>query len=172
MAVRYQSPDQAPPYYTTFTSAYRPPYGASQTTITIHRAFCTKMPLTNKKKPTPLPPCPENFPEESNLRRAFQVCKTLESEERWVSPESNLAHTRSEGIPLALTPTCAARVLGFALLHSPSDNGRDNLAAEILRCNESENDREPLGVLAHLYVQGLIRVCMSHVIVAFRLPFC
>jgi len=122
------------------------------------------MPLTNRKKPTPLPPCPENFPEESNLRRAFQVCKTLESEERWVSPESGLAHTRSEGILLGLTPACAARVLGFALLHSPSDNGRDNLAAEILKCNESENDNELLGGLAHLYVYGLIRVCTSSII--------
>ena len=122
------------------------------------------MPLTNRKKPTPLPPCPENFPEESDLRRAFEVCKALESENRWVSPESNLAHARSEDILLCLTPTCAARVLGFALLHSPSDNGRDNLAAEILKCNESENDNELLGGLAHLYVYGLIRVCTSSII--------
>ena len=122
------------------------------------------MPLTNKKNSTPLPPCPEHFPEESDLRRAFEVCKSLELEERWILPESDLAHTRSESILLDLTPTCAARVLGFALLYSPSDNGRDTLAAEILECNDSENDHELLSGLAHLYVYGLIRVCMSSII--------
>jgi len=128
------------------------------------------MPLTNKNGPGPLPPYPENIPEGSDLWRAFQVCKTLESKERWVLSESDLAHTRSEGIPLDLTPTCAARVLGFALLYSPSDHGRDTLAAEILGCGDSENEHELLSELAHLYVYGFIRLCASSV--AFRLSLC
>ena len=158
------------PYYCDIHFSLPSPYGASQTTITIHRAYRTKMSLTNKNGPGPLPLRPENFPERSDLRRAFQVCKTLESEERWVLPESDLAHTRSEGIPLDLTPTCAARVLGFALLYPPSDHGRDRLAAEILECSDSKNDHELLSELAHLYVYGLIRLCTSSV--AFRLSFC
>ena len=137
------------------------------------------MPLANKKKPEPLPPCPEIFPAGSDLWRAFQVCKVLESKEQWVlfqvyeAPEpteqlvlseSDLAHTRSESILLELTPACAARVLGFALLYSPSERGRDTLAAEILECNDSKNNHELLGGLAHLYVYGLIRVCASSII--------
>ena len=82
--------------------------------------------------------------------RAFQVCKTLEPKEQWVLSESDLAHTRSKGILLDLTPICTARVLGFALLHSPSDHGRDTLAAEILKCDDSKNSHELLGGLAHL----------------------
>ena len=114
--------------------------------------------------PGPLPPCPEVVPAGGDLWRAFQVCKTLESKEQWVSSGSDLAHTRSEGVPLDLTPTCAARVLGFALLHSQaSDHGRNTLATEILECDDSENDHELLSRLAHSYVYGLIRICMSAV---------
>ena len=120
--------------------------------------------------PGPLPPCPEVFPTGGDLWRAFQVCKTLESKEKWISSGSDLAHTRSEGIPLDLTPTCAARVLGFALLYSPSDHGRDALAAEILECSDSENDHELLSELAHIYVYGLIRLCT--LLVTSRLSFC
>jgi len=128
------------------------------------------MPLTNKKNPTQLPPCPEIFPGEGDLRRASQVGKAPESKEGRVLSESDLAHTRSKSIPLDLTPTCAARVLGFALLYSPSGHGRDTLAAEILGCGDSENDHELLSELAHWYVYGLIRLCTSSV--AFCLSFC
>jgi len=120
-------------------------------------------PETNKTAPKPLPPCPEVFPAGSDLWRAFQVCKTLESKEQWVLSESDLAHTRSEGILLDLTPACAARVLGFALLYSPSDHGRNTLAADILKGNDNENGHELLSGLAYLYVYGFISVCMSSV---------
>ena len=75
-----------------------------------------------------------------------------------------------EGILLDSTPACAAQVLGFALLHPPLNNGRDNLAAEILECNDSTNNHELLSGLAYLHVYGLIRICMSSV--AFRLLSC
>ena len=143
------------------------------------------MPLANKKNFKPLPSCPENFPVGGDLWKAFEVCKTLESKEQWllfqvygaleseaklVLSDSDLSHTRSESILFELTPACAARVLGFSLLYSPSYHGRNNLAAEILKCNDSENDHELLGGLAHLYVYGLIRVCTLSV--AFYLSFC
>ena len=158
------------PYYYDIHFSLPSPYGASQTTIIIHRAFRIEMPLTDKNGPGPLPPYPENFPEGGDLWRAFQVCKTLESGELWVLSESNLVHTGPEGIPLDLTPTCAARVLGSALLYSPSDHGRDALAAEILECSDSENDHELLSELAHFYVYGLIRLCT--LLVTSRLSFC
>jgi hypothetical protein len=129
-------------------------------------AFRDKMPSI-KKTPTPLPPCPASFPAGSNLQRAFQVCKSLELKEQWLLFQDNLAHSRSESILLDLSPTCAGRVLGSALLYSPSVGGQDNLAAEILGCND---DHERLAGLAHLYVYGLIRVCMSSV--AFCLWSC
>ncbi|CDO70968.1 hypothetical protein BN946_scf184829.g77 [Trametes cinnabarina] len=44
-------------------------------------------------------------------------------------------------------------VLGFGLVHAPNDSGRDTLVRDILSC-----DRTELGVLADLYVFGLIRV--------------
>jgi len=118
--------------------------------------FHTKMPLANKPDPKSLPPCPESFSPESDLRKAFQVCKILESKERWTLFHDDPAHNESEEILLDIPPVCAGRVLGFALLYSPSDDGRDNLAAEILGCN---GDDELLGGLAHLYVYGFIRVC-------------
>ena len=123
-------------------------------------AFHAQISSMNKIAPRPLPPCPEIFPGGSDLRKAFRVCSALESKERWVSFRADLVHTRSEGrVSRDLTPTCAARVLGFALLYSPSDRGRNNLAAEILKCDDGENDHELLGWLAHLYVYGLIRLC-------------
>ena len=108
--------------------------------------------------------------------RTFQVCKTLESKEQWalfhvygalgsgeqwVLSESDLAHMPDPKvlILLDLTLTCAAQVLGYPLLYSPSDHGRNTLAAEILKCNDSKNGHELLGGLAHVYVYGLIRVC-------------
>ena len=86
------------------------------------------------------------------MHRAFQACKTLESRQQWVFYSDGLADSRSHD----LDPTCAGRVLGFGLLYSPSDSGRDALATEILECG---GDDELLAELAHLYVYGLIRVC-------------
>jgi len=114
------------------------------------------MPLASKPNPKPLPPRPESFSQGSDLFKAFEVCKTIEAIEQWTVFHDDLAHNRSEEILLDLTPVCAGRVLGFALLYSPSDKGRDNLAAEILGCNK---DHKLLAGLAHLYVYGLIRVC-------------
>ena len=82
---------------------------------------------------------------------AFQVCKVLELKEQRASFKAD-----PEDILLDLTPACAARVLGFAFLYSPSDYGRKTLAAEILKCNDKMDDHELLGGLAHLYVYDLI----------------
>ena len=125
------------------------------------------MPLANKPNPEPLPPCPQRFPPESDLQRAYQVCKALEPIKQWTLFHDDLAHNRSEEILLNLTPVIVARVLGFFLLYCPSDSGRVNLAAEILGCDD---DHELLAGLAHLYVYGLIRVCALSV--ASRLLSC
>jgi hypothetical protein len=119
-------------------------------------AFRAKMPLTNKTKPQPLPPCPGSFPLGSDLWKAYQVCKDLESSDHWRLFDTELGHPRSADILLDLTPARASGVLGFALLYSPSASGRNNLAEEILGCND---DHEQLAGLAHLYLYGLIGVC-------------
>jgi len=115
-----------------------------------------EMPLSNKASSKPLPPCPGGFPAGTDLQRAFQVCKNFES-------KGQSLVFRPDDILLDFTPVCASRVLGFALLCSSSDRGRDNLATEILNCND---DHVLLTELAHLYVYGLIRVC------ALSTPFC
>jgi len=124
----------------------------------------TKMPSATETFPRPLPVCPESFPMGSDLQMAFLVCETLESEERWppLCPDDG----REPTLP-ALSPTRAARVLGFALLYPPSDAGRDNLTAEILGCNE---DRELLAGLARLYAFGFIGFCT--LLAAFCLSPC
>ena len=128
---------------------------------------CTKMKRPanlNGISPKPLPSCPASFPTGSDLQRAFQVCKALESEEKW--PIFCADNGRESVLP-HLSPNRAAGVLGFSLLYPPSDAGRDNMAAEILGCNE---DRELLAGLARLYAFGFIGFCTS--LVAFCLhPF-
>ena len=107
----------------------------------------------HETSPEHLPPCPEGFTAGGNLQAAFRVCKSLELEQQWTLSGDDPGFER---ILLDLSPTCAARVLGFSLLHPPSDAGQDNLAAEILAC---DNDRERLARLAHLYVFGFIAIC-------------
>ena len=113
----------------------------------------TKIP--NKIPSESLPSCP--FLAEINLRRAFRVYKNLESQGQ--RPDLDKSELISTGLPTV----CAARVLGFGPLRPPSDIGRDNLATDIIGCNES---RGLLGDLAHLYVLVLwssVR-CMLHYI--------
>lgn len=121
----------------------------------------------NTANPGPLPPCPGGFPKGSDLRKAFQVCEGLELRPGWSLLPTEFAYAGSEDIMRKLTPVCVARVLGFALLYSPSDAGRDNLAADILRCNDG---LELLARLAHFYVFGFIKLCTLSV--AFCLFSC
>ena len=55
------------------------------------------------------------------------------------------------------SPRVAARVLGHGLILAPSEEGRSALTRDI---NECDSDPELLAGLAHLYVYGLIRVCV------------
>jgi len=116
------------------------------------------MSSTNNYSPKPLPICPEGFPAGSSLEKVFQVCKTLESEEQLPLPHVD---NKCECSWPHLSPTRAARVLGFALLYPPSDTGRDNLVAGILGCN---GDRELLVGLARLYAFGFIGFCTLFIV--------
>ena len=120
------------------------------------------MPSANKPVAQPLPPCPGSFPAGSDAWKAFRARKTLESTERWLVSHVDLAHPRPEEILPGFTEACAGRMLGFALLYSPSDGGQEALTGEILRCGD---DHGLLAGLAHLYVYGLIRVCVLSVVV-------
>ncbi|KAK0465796.1 hypothetical protein IW261DRAFT_1320301, partial [Armillaria novae-zelandiae] len=56
------------------------------------------------------------------------------------------------------SPQVVARVLGYALIHSPTVQGKAKVAEEILGCNWNG---EFLAGLSYIYVMGMIRVCMS-----------
>ncbi|KAF9445667.1 hypothetical protein P691DRAFT_762302 [Macrolepiota fuliginosa MF-IS2] len=52
-------------------------------------------------------------------------------------------------------PRVVGRVLGFGLLHAPTETGQQHLVAEINDCAYS---MELMAALAHVYIHGLIRV--------------
>ena len=108
-------------------------------------------------------PAPKVFPLEATCRGRFGSARSSNQKDNGLC-SAPTSHTLDLMISCkTLPPACASRVLSFALLHSPSDRGRDNLATEILDCND---DHVLLAELTHLYMYGLIRVCKLSV------PFC
>ena len=102
----------------------------------------------------PLPANP--YREGDENREAYERCRQLEICTAWNASVGNLPRDPSfEDISTSMHPTLAARVLGYSLLHAPSATGRAALARDVLACQ----DDLWLGVLAYLYVFGLIRVC-------------
>ncbi|CDO71725.1 hypothetical protein BN946_scf184920.g9 [Trametes cinnabarina] len=94
------------------------------------------------------------FPSGSQEHTAYERCRQLEQHTAWNEFVDDLrSDLPFEEILKSMTPIVAARVLGFGLVHAPNDSGRDALVRDILSC-----DRTELGVLAYLYVFGLIRV--------------
>ncbi|KAK0213169.1 hypothetical protein DFS33DRAFT_1269795 [Desarmillaria ectypa] len=96
--------------------------------------------------PEPLPPNP--FDSLSDEHAAYESCLNFEAfgSSNWVG---NLS---SEAAMFKFSPEVAARVLGFALIHSPSNAC---LAREISSC---DNNREFLAGLSYLYVMSIIRI--------------
>lgn len=80
---------------------------------------------------------------------AYTRCLQVEALDQW-----GLSDT--EEVMLGMPPRISARVLGFGLIHAPSDSGKQHLADEI---NDSSDDLERFAGLAYLYVFGLIRIC-------------
>ncbi len=54
------------------------------------------------------------------------------------------------------SPGVAARVLGHALIYSPSTKGKACLAEEISNCN---GDNELLVGLSYLFIMAMMRIC-------------
>ncbi|KIY49502.1 hypothetical protein FISHEDRAFT_41664 [Fistulina hepatica ATCC 64428] len=95
----------------------------------------------------PLPrPNSFNAGSELVLHSAYNLCLDLESKVL-----DNLAIVPQVG---QLTPLVCARLLGRMLLEAPTDEGRKNVAAEIVRCN---GDDVLLQELANLYKDHLLR---------------
>lgn len=95
-------------------------------------------------------PLPENhYPDDTEIRRAYDQCLALEQRDAWSVVDDGL---QNEAITTNLSP----RVLGQALLLAPSEEGRDALTRDIIGCN---GDFGLLAGLAHLFVYGLIRLC-------------
>ncbi|KAI0261957.1 hypothetical protein BC834DRAFT_893435 [Gloeopeniophorella convolvens] len=105
--------------------------------------------------PTPLPI--NAYDPNTNPARhaAFESCILLEHLESWETSPDELAKSSSEVVMFKISPRVAARTLGYALLHAPTDHGRDCVAREIAACDD---DPEILAGLAHLYIFGLIRI--------------
>ena len=112
------------------------------------------MPLAGK--PTPLPLSANIFPPSSPTRAAYDVCLILEQREAWNIPDRDLHQEAPNFVMFDMSPLVASRVLGHALVLTPSEDGREALAREI---NDCYSDPELLAGLAYLYVFGLMRVC-------------
>ncbi|KAJ6575155.1 hypothetical protein B0H19DRAFT_1254755 [Mycena capillaripes] len=100
-------------------------------------------------------PLPQHiFLNDPESQSAFQTCHWLES----ISLQtfvSDLDKDFSEAFMVKTPAQVAARTLGYALIYSPTVEGRRRVAQEINSCNR---DPETLAGLAHLYIFGLIRV--------------
>lgn len=110
-------------------------------------------------KPTPLPENPFHPYTQTPCHEAFDSCKRLEQSGSWdFLDDPRPDNEPLELVMLATTPIAAARTLGYALIHAPTVEGRENLAGEVISCQDNQ---ECLAGLAHLYIFGLIRICMS-----------
>ncbi|KAK0209755.1 hypothetical protein IW262DRAFT_1498226 [Armillaria fumosa] len=106
--------------------------------------------------PLPVLPPSSDFPQGTPGYTAYQSCLTLEAlGSSWGVVVGGLAREVSEAAMFRFSPEVAARVLGYALIYSPSVEGRATLVREILGCN---HNGEFLAGLAYLYVMGMIRV--------------
>ncbi|SJL15787.1 uncharacterized protein ARMOST_19292 [Armillaria ostoyae] len=100
--------------------------------------------------PEPLPP--NCFLPPSDEYAAYASCLQLEaSGGNW----GDLAKEASEVAMFKFSPQVAARVLGYALIHSSSTKGKARLAQEVISCKD---DREFLAGLAYLYVIAMFRI--------------
>ena len=121
------------------------------------RALPNTDPMTLAAKTSPQPLPANNYTNGTAIRKAYDTCRSLEESESWNIFAADLLKVYSEEIMRDMTPTVAGRVLGYGLLFAPSEDGRTALVRDINGC---ERDPELLGGLAHLYVFGLMRVCM------------
>ncbi|TBU29127.1 hypothetical protein BD311DRAFT_757020 [Dichomitus squalens] len=75
----------------------------------------------------------------------------IEAADIWERFLHHLEKAQLEETVFRTSPRVAARVLGYALIHAPSDVGRDCVAREVHDCH---NDPEVLAGLAHFYIYG------------------
>jgi hypothetical protein len=91
----------------------------------------------------PLPSNPYNTGQQAVLHVAYGRCTTLQNRHSQVVPCSHLS------------VLICARILGYMILEAPTDEGRTELATEIVRCVGDED----LQKLAEIYKNHLLRVC-------------
>ncbi|KAK0213165.1 hypothetical protein DFS33DRAFT_1269790 [Desarmillaria ectypa] len=104
--------------------------------------------------PQALPPNP--FDSFSDEHAAYKSCLNLETVgNSWGVAVYDLAKESSEAAMFKFIPEVAARVLGFALIHSPS---KACLAREISSCDDN---RKFIASLSYLCVMGMIRIFHS-----------
>jgi len=91
----------------------------------------------------PLPSNPYNTGQQAVLHVAYGRCATLQNRHSQVVPCGHLS------------VLICARILGYMILEAPTDEGRTELATEIVRCVGDED----LQKLAEIYKNHLLRVC-------------
>ena len=73
------------------------------------------MTLAGKIRPLPLPLPPNNYPDGTDVRNAYDECLRLEGYLNWALLCAELRRSISENIMTDMSPPVAGRVLGYAL---------------------------------------------------------
>lgn len=92
-----------------------------------------------------LPPNPYDIDTHSCEHNAYATCRTYEAE----------AIAGSHPVVSGLQSVTLARVLGYLILHAPTELGRVNVSNEVTSCGTTQK----LADMAKLYVTTLIRCC-------------
>lgn len=120
--------------------------------------FGLRVHVSRMEIPVVVTPLPDNTYDpvtRKEWHEAFDSCKRLETAHSW-GLFADQEQLFTEDLMFQTSCIVAARTLGYALVYSLSDQGRDIVAHEVNSCN---NDPEMLAALAHVFIFGLIRVC-------------
>jgi hypothetical protein len=109
-------------------------------------AICFASFICNPFAMTALPPMPTIFNASPTVVGGYTLCQRL---------EKDILENRSTVSSTSLSPLVCVRILGWLIIHSPTDIGRINVAKEVISCNSSQSIIE-LGVY---YNDHFIRCC-------------
>lgn len=97
--------------------------------------------------PQPLPANPFNTNTHPDEHTAYRTCLHREA----AAIAAAVIHPVQSGV----SPLICARLLGYMIIHAPTDLGRRNISSEITSCRNKEEFFD----LAKLYIQHFLRCC-------------
>src|ERR1700734_3631795 len=95
--------------------------------------------------PQPLPVNPYNINTHIREHNAYATCLAYEA--------SSIAGLHP--VPSGVSSLVCARLLGYMILHAPTDVGRGNISNEVMSCPNEKH----LADMAKLYIQIFLRCC-------------